>query len=428
MSDTPDQPASSRFRDSLLGRRLKVLALLVVLAVAVLYGTIWFQESGLRTASGLLEDGQAEQAYQVLEQWQSSYGETDASQALKARCLIELGRHAEGVQLFETVGAATTEEFYAWARGLLHLEQWGQALPVLQRVQAERPDDPDILHEIAAAQAKLGMLQDALKTVEQFEAKTDQLHRALLLKGTILQQLGNKQQAASAWDQIEKYDPEFSDLQISAHDFLVQMGSLQLELGNPERAVTILALALSQRESAEAHFQSGLAADQTGHPEQAAEHWQRTLELDAHHLNARESLARQAIASGNSTRAMELLLPVVEFGQPRSATTYLLQRAATLSGDEESAERWRVMTEELRKSEQIDAAISQLLRESPESYWGQIVRSYDFARSGNLGQAQAILQAVPITDEEHPFVAQLRRSLAENQPLPSLEELPISSF
>ncbi|MBW3540307.1 MAG: tetratricopeptide repeat protein, partial [Planctomycetes bacterium] len=119
---------------SFVRRGAVIIAIAVGAAAAVLFGTFWIQEAPLREAEALLEAGKAADALQAVESWEAEHGARGSSQALRARCLVELGRHAEAIAIFESVGAGQTEEIHAWARAWLHREQWAHALPLLEEV------------------------------------------------------------------------------------------------------------------------------------------------------------------------------------------------------------------------------------------------------------------------------------------------------
>ncbi len=74
---------------------------------------------------------------------------------------------------------------HSWATAYLSLQQWSRALPLLQRLHEQQPENADILHELAACQAQLGQYDEALKTAELFKATGKSVHRALLLIGSI---------------------------------------------------------------------------------------------------------------------------------------------------------------------------------------------------------------------------------------------------
>lgn len=412
---------SSRYRN------LRVLILFLIGVGCVIGGVLWQQEAPLRRVQQLLAEGRPEDAIQEIRAWEREHRPTGRSQALLARGLVDTGHFQSAIRIFETVAAAEPEELHAWAKAYLSVHQWSNALPLLKQLRNLDRDTPDVLHELAACQAKLGKLTEALETATEFRKYDEFAHRALLLIGSINLQLDNKTAAIEAWQQIADYDPEFDDLQLPAAEFLTQFASLHIELGQVDEASQLLSKALSIQETAEGLYQAGLAADLSGDQQTAKLRWQRAVEMDPMHRNARESLARFAISTGATDEAAAILKPILKDGTNRSSTTYLMQRIAQIQGDREQGEVWKLKTEQLRNREAIDSAVNQILTENPNSYWSQVVRSYQFAERGNYQQAQQLLDRIE-TNQETSFVTDLRNAVRTRRSLPDKDRIPIQQF
>lgn len=424
-----DQTIETRkFSDSLLWRRLKIITWLVLLSLGGMWGFLWYQDGPLREAQQLLSENDPSQALSVVDGWQSDHGITDTSQALRARCLVGLGRYPAAIQIFETVGANSVDELHAWASAHLHLEQWSNAVPLLELAREKQPSNVDILHELAACQAKLGRLNDAIETAQEFTEKSPNPHRGLLLLGVLYQQQGNKQQAAAAWQKIAETDPEFADLQIPPEDILLQIASLELELGHLEIARELLQKSIGHKQSAIAFYQLGSVEDQLGNQSAAEAAWSKSFELDPTPVHTREALARIAITKGETDQAESLLQPLLEQPNLKSSTTYLMERVAQRRKDPESIQKWHDLTETLRTREQIESTMTQIVRDNPNTYWGLVVRCYDFARNGNWHQAEEMIDSIPVQDMEHQFVVQLREAIRQQSQVPSIELLPVTNF
>jgi tetratricopeptide (TPR) repeat protein len=407
--------------------RLTLLGIAVIVVVLIFGGVIWMQDSPLREAEQKLSAGDGDAAMRLIREWESRNSPTGRSQALLARSLVELGDFRRATKIFETVGAANAKEIHSWAGAYLSLQQWSDALPLLKDLRGRDPENPDVIHELAACQAKLGQLEEALASAELFRQHQKYAHRAWLLIGVIHSQRGNKTAAIEAWREIEKHDPEFKDLQLPPEEFLTQFASLQIEQGQADEAIRLLDKALAIHETAEAQFQAGLAADLSGAQADAKRKWQRAIVLDPAHRNARESLARLAISAGDLQTAREALEPIAAQSSLRSSTAYLMQRVSQLEGDREQALTWQKRTDELRNREAIDSAVNRILREAPDSYWSQVIRSYQFAEKGNFQQAQQLLDQIPEANEDS-FVRNLRTAVASRSLLPSKDTFPIKQF
>ncbi|HUG18036.1 MAG TPA: hypothetical protein VMM56_03610 [Planctomycetaceae bacterium] len=168
------------------------------------------------------------------------------------------------------------------------------------------------------------MLDDALRTAQEFAGHEEFSHRAWLLIGVIQRERGYQQNALDAWNRIAEFDPEDQDLQIAANVFLTQFASLHIELGYLKEAEQLVIRSLTIRDFTEAHYQAGLADDLQGDSATAEQHWQRALEFKLYHLNTRESLARVAIAAGDGAGAELILKPILQGEPERSSTAYLM--------------------------------------------------------------------------------------------------------
>lgn len=410
-------------------RRISIVVVLIGTGLAGMAGFIWWQEAPLRQAERELQAGRADDALLLVDDWRSDHGSTDAALALRARCLVELGYDAEALRVFAAVGAETPEELHAWARAQLRSERWAQALPLLEAVLERRPNDADVLHELSACCARLGMLDRAVGYAEQFAEHDAFRHRGLLMIGMLRKQQGNKPAAAEAWAQIADDESAVADLQVPAHEFLTEYAALQLDLGKPEQALRLLQRANAIQELPESRHLQGQAEQQLGRLDAARDQWQRALVLNPDHRGARESLARAALADNQPDLAHNFLRPLLDGSRPlTSSTTYLMQRVATLRGDDEQIARWTEKTESLRKSERLDSAVQQMLRENPNSYWAIVVRAYQFAEAGNWDQANVMLSTLPVDERPQEFVVQLRQAIDRRDALPSVDLLPIELF
>ena len=409
-------------------RWLIVLVATVVAVAASLWGVIWWEERPLRQAVAALEEGEPRRALREVEEYIATHGATDQALSIKARGLVATGRAAEAIRLFERVGPAEYADVRACAQAYLMQEQWTRALPLLEWCVQQRPDDADVMYELASCQARLGRLNDALDSARQFAQHDEFAHRGWVMIGTLLRDQGNNSQAVEAWKRVLTLDPDLDDLQVPADQFLTQFAALQLDVGNPAAAIGLLEDSLKIEETAEAHYRLGVAEEQLARLKSAEEHWRRAIELDPRHRHARESLARLAISDGDGQRAEELLRPVLGVPSLQSSTAYLMQRATHLQGNAAEAESWRERTQRLRKEETIRSTMSQLLRESPDSYWGRVVRCYQFAEQANWRQAEDLLASLPTLKDEHVFVRRLKDAVRTRAPLPPTALLPVAPF
>ncbi len=409
-------------------RLLAAVGSVLALIVVVVGGVIWWDERPLREADALLSAGDPVQALSVVNEFLRTHPGHGQAGTTRGQIYVELGRWSDAIDEFQRYGAASPQELHALAISLLHLEQWSQAQPVLEHVVRLAPSDADALHELAGCQGKLGKFQAALQTATRFASLEGCEVRGLLLIGTVQREAGNEAKALEAWQRLVELRPDASDLQIPAHEFLREYGSVLLQNGQPESAVDALQKSLKLNPDSDAETWLGDAFLRTSRPELAEQAWRRAVDLQPGNRRPREALARQALQNRDPSEAMNWLTPL-KSGHLRASTAYLLQRACSQAGESEQAAEWRRRYDELTVLERRDAAIQHLLIESPESWWAQVIRAWRMADDENWGEAASLVASLLNEDKESdPFLQDLVEAIHERGTLPSLDRLPIQHF
>ena len=427
MSNSMD--ANTAPKRTLSGARLG-LRLIAMLAVTLgivaisLWSVAWYQERGLRVAESYLNEGDTSKAAEALAEFHRKNPHHSGSLALQARILVEQGSPREAISLFERVGASTYQELRAWAKALLVTENWSQALPLLEYLLGEKPDDADLLHEVAACRAKLGDLDGALEAAEAFAKQEGFAARGKLLVGTIHHQRGNLRQVAAAWDEVSQINPEATGLQVSPATFFLEYGHVLIALGESELATEMIQRSVSLEPSADAYEALGEACFQLGEKGDAREAYQKSLSQNPNSIKAMTGLAQIEIAD-DPGRAIELLLDQGESPACTSEIAFLLQQAYARLGDEANALKWRKKAERERKLENVRATADQILKDTPESTWSRIIRAYRFAQNQNWGEAERLLKFVGEEHLQEPFIRSLNEAILNRGNLPPLEELPV---
>ncbi len=407
-------------------RRIATQLSVVLLCVAGgLWGAMWWQERPLRTVEGLLRQGDLLRATTEVEHFLQDHPHHERALSLKARIFVEQGRSQEAIVLFERVGASEPQDLHAWAKALLQQEQWSLAIPLLEYVDKSGIDHADVVHEIAACYAKLGNFDKALKAAEEFANQPGFAARGELLKGTIHHQRGNLRLTASAWSVVLKSSPDALDLQISPAEFFLEYGRVLLALGEPALAEKLITRSLDIEQSPSAHVSLGETKFQLGKAAEARECFEATLSSDPDSLAARKGLATLALAEGQAERAVELLIPLEQSTALTSEIAFLLQRGYVRLGNEASAKQWQERADQLRVEENIKSAADQILRDTPDSDWAEVIRAYKFARVGNWTEAEILLNTLGVESQTQPFIRDLCAAVKSRGELPSLRDLPI---
>jgi hypothetical protein len=125
---------------------------------------------------------------------------------------------------------------------------------------------------------------------------------------------------------------------------------------------------------------------------------------------------------------MRWLEPLVVLSDLPASTAYLIQRAHTQLGNDEAASQWRERTARIRERERLTSVVNQVLHESPQSFWGQVILAHQFASRGNWAEAEAILAPLEQDPPPDAFFHDLISAVRSRRPLPPLERLPIKEL
>ena len=415
-------------RRGLVRRWLYRIAGVLCLALIVTWALNLWQERSLGQARAALEQGDLKYAHFLLSRFLRQHPGHEEAMALQARTLVQLGDADGAVKLFGEVGAATREDLHAWAQACMMRQQWSQALPLLLRVLQLSPRDPNALYEAAACEVRLGRLLDGLQHARDLTTVAGQEARAYVFVGTILGDLGNHAEAAEAFTQVLKFEPQAENLQVTPAEFYLQQGRTYLRLGKPNESLLPLKKSVAAGESAEALVLLGNAALQLGQPDNAIQAWQRAVQLEPLQIEAREALANQAFQRSQAAEALQWLQPLAEQPELPASTAFLFQRAYTQLKDSTQAEKWREITAKKRTEEERNSDLQSLLIDAPESFWARVIRAYRFAENENWGEAELLLTSLLKEAPGEPFVIELGDAVFRRATLPSLDRLPLDHF
>ncbi len=428
-STTTSTKKAARRRPGIRGgfRRFCLPLFALGLLCAGLWGFFWWEDKPLRQAEWHLRNKEAATALELADGFLRTHRDHGKAIALKARALVQLKRPEEAARLFDQVGAATEEEMQACADAYLMLERWAQALSVLEYLVQLKPDDGNLLHELSACRARLGQYDGAVEAATRFAAIPGNEARGNLLIGMLEHDRGNDRKACDAWSRVLEVTPDASDLQLAADEFLLDYGSLLLQVGEPDKARDLLSRSVAIRASARARSLLGKSCSQLGKDDQAEAQWQAAVKEDPREETARQGLAELAMKRSDFRKALEWLEPLADAPDLSSASAFLLQRACTLAGETETAGRWQSKVDKIRRKEELNSTLNQVMTDSPDSMWGRVVRSWRLAEKGNWEQAGILLS--PYVDKsEHPFIRELANAIRTHGTLPDLEGIPLELF
>lgn len=353
----------SRMSDRIgrLGRPLKI-ALVLIPVVVLVVALVWWQDRSLVRAEALLRAGDAAGASETLDPFLARRPDHHRALVLKARALVALQRWGEAAEIFSRTGAGSSVELRGWATALLHLQQWPDALPLLEQLNSNRhwtangDERAETLRDLTVCRFQMGQADAALESAAELAALPGHALEGLFQLGVIHGARGNTHLAIDAWERIEAISPRGTGLAIAPAEFFrVCAEDLMLE-ARPRRAVGYLQRSLGLESSPRVLAQLGTAWYQAGKESEAARAWSDVLKEDENNHEARAGLAELALNRADAQAALQWLAPLATQQQTTEAAAYLLQRAHAQLGHDALAEHWRQKGADLRKSAKLRAA------------------------------------------------------------------------
>ena len=410
------------------GRFVRLLVLGLVVAGAIATGVSFWQDRTLNKIEQTLEQGNVAEANRLVSVYLITHPRNVRAQVLLARTLVARQQPLEAIQILTQVGAASTAELHALARAYMMLEQWSDAEPRLAQIVARDGTNADALYELTTCRVRLGMFEQAVESATRLAQLPGNKARGYVYLGTIQTDRKNFQKAAEAYAHVLQYAPEAKRLEVRPDEFFRWYGRALLHSNRPDDAVVQLKRSVEILPAAETFLELGNAYADMGETEHAMEAWQNACDRDPVAQDARQALANSALQSGDANTALKWLQPIAAYPRLRSGTTYLFQRAYRMLGDQQAADKWQQTTESLRKSEQVEDTIANILVDDPNSYWAQVIRAHRFAALGNWEEAEATVRPLVHGDETDPFVMQLARAIGDHGEVPPITQIPLKKF
>lgn len=414
-------------------------------------GIDYISRSPVREAKQKIEEGDYGYAVTVLNEYLISYPNDKVALSLKGRAHAGLNEFDKSRKIYETIdGGFELEDLFAFAKSLTVLSEYNDAynnwIGVISKINAGELDSTptkkealmtEALYFMAVCQVQLGKTERALETANDLLTLESQRLQGHYLKGLIEAKRGKEGLALIEWNKVLELDPDVSELKIPKYLFYYEAGVLNLEEGNPEEGIKLLDKSLESNSfedipvGAQSLEAMGQAYQELGNQEQAIFYWTKLLQYEQQFnyptsYIAREGLANYALLAKQPNEAMQLLLPLAA-GQQRSSTTYMMQRAHAMAGNEKQALEFKELTAELRTRETKINTIRKAIQARPDTYWAVVLRAFDFATDKNWEEAAQLLISVDenLTDE---FSLKLKKAIMNRSALPSLTEIPLDIF
>ena len=232
--------------------------------------------------------------------------------------LYHLGHLTEAIARVKTVLAARPDMPLA-LQHLAFLERetgdLRSAVDTLQRSIAIDPEDIDAVALLGAYLNESGRGQEAAQALQVYADRRDPDVDVLLARGAALAQIGRTKEAVDTFNRALAIDP--SNAVAKAN-----LGTVYLLVRDYPRARAIMeeALVLDPNVS-RAHNALGVIAAETGHPDEAIDHWKRAVELNPREWDTLFNLGRQLRRQGREAEARAYLERFVREAPPAQYAT-----------------------------------------------------------------------------------------------------------
>lgn len=419
-SGSTEVPASRRMR------RVWQLLAIVVATAAILWGLNWYSERPLAEVRNRLENGDFERALKLVNHFLAEKPTHTGALALKGRALADVGMADEAIEIFTLVPPSDAEETYALARAQMQKLQWTYAVQLLTRVMELKPNFGAALQDKVACRMQLGQVQEALDDAKRLSQIPDWEGSGQAWIAFANHDLGNLDATVTAFQKSLEYRPDAKNLPVQPHEFLVQYARSLIEAGRNAEALELIERSKLIQETEFAYLLEGRVLLNDSNKEAAATAYTRAVEMNPLSFEARENLARIALANDDPKQAEEWVKPIAKQpGLPYSTAVVILETLQKL-GIEEGVKVWTGLVEELREEDEVGKKVANLLRTEPDSFWAKIIRVHRFAKAENWEQAVQIL--IPLVEQQgdDPFVQDLARAIQQRSVLPSLSRIPFA--
>ncbi|MDR0434522.1 MAG: tetratricopeptide repeat protein [Gracilibacteraceae bacterium] len=219
---------------------------------------------------------------------------------------------------------------YALTQYYTDRNDFDAALAVFQQARDAEPENVDFRVSIINVQRRRRDYAAALKETEWFERRRPDYADAWNLKGLVLESLERFDEAAAAFTEAIRLEPEH---QVAYGN----MADVMTKMGKHEQAVELLTKQLAIREHPYYYIARGLAYGCLNNTKAEKEDYFRTIELDPDYAYAYNNLGITFYDEGNLTEAIKYLEQAIEHDVSILAAHQTLGRVLAESGREEEA-------------------------------------------------------------------------------------------
>lgn len=382
----------------------KILLLVVValpIAVAVVFGILWFQALPLKTAQYYRESGDLPAALASVDEYLDEYpGDVDGL-SLKAQILCQQGRYQESADIYSAIGPATEEDFVCFTQSLVALQEWPMAVSTTETYSTQFGDNSDIYLWGVISHTNMGNFDAAIDSAKRLAGIEGQEAQGLVLYGELKLRQGARPEAIKAWEEVLKLNPKAEGFNVPAEVFFENYASALNAMGRPEDALTVIDSGLDVQETAGLHYLRGNILKELGDIENAKREWYMA-NMGGTHVDSHLALATQLLAEGHAKEAAYVMDRLSKNNAFDSRYAFIMNNICLALDDKENADKWNRLYQEMKATETTERVMNQVINEHPNNEWSLVFQAYFHAKESRWEQAQRMLDSVKenFTDEE----------------------------
>jgi arylsulfatase A-like enzyme/Tfp pilus assembly protein PilF len=171
------------------------------------------------------------------------------------------------------------------------------AVEVLRRSVTRHPEDIDGVALLGGYLNEIGAPKDAASLLSVYAERKDPDLDILMAYGAALAQSGRPQEAMATFNRALEIDPSNANAKAN-------LGTVYLLIRDYARATAVMQEALAlEPDVSRAHNALGVIAAETGHPDEAIQHWKRAVELNPREFDTLFNLGKLLRRQGRMDEA-----------------------------------------------------------------------------------------------------------------------------
>lgn len=424
---------------SRLFRVLVSLAIIAAATTGIIYGWNYYKDMPLAEIRKRLDAEDPERALKLADHFLAGNPEHVVGVALRGRALAFSGRSDEAIELFSKAPPADADETHALARAYMDKRELTTAMHWLKLAVALKPDHAKVLNDLLVCRIQLGFIAQAIQSAEELSKIPTWEAIGQAWKARAHVDMGQYEQAADAFAKTLEYSPDAQNLPVAPHDFLLQYALTLVELSRDNEALQLVERSRAITETELGYLIEGKILKKSGDIAKATIAYTRAIEVEFHSFEARENLARIALANKDGAQAKKWLEKITRNPNIGYTTADAIletlktleetYRSATPPDDklinetQEGIKWWTERVAERKEQYEIDQKVSRIVRLAPDSFWGQLIRAHQFAREQNWFQAVQTLMPLAEQRPKEPFLEDLGRAIEQQTVLPDLRRI-----